>query len=553
MRIALAQINTTVGALDANARKVADAYAAAVREKAELVVFPELTLPGYPPKDLVDLPAFVEANLRALDEVAKLTAPAGSPGMIVGFVDRERKETGKGIYNAAALIDGGRVISRHYKSLLPTYDVFDEARYFDPAPGVALAEFRGRKLAITICEDFWNDRLYWKRRLYAFDPVETLGRQGPDLMITISASPFSVGKPAIRSDMYHLASGRYEAPLVHVNLVGGNDNLVFDGGSNVWGADGSIVHQSPSFAESLAYVDIERATRGKGPEATRAAIDVNPNEEIYGALVLGLRDYVTKCGFRRVIVGLSGGIDSALTAAIAADALGAESVTGIGMPSEFSSSHSLEDARSLAKNLGIEFLALPIKDVYDSFLQTLKPVFKDTSFGLAEENLQARIRGSLLMSVSNKFGWMVLTTGNKSELATGYCTLYGDMSGGLAVISDLLKTRVYEVARWVNRKGERIPRSSIEKPPSAELRPNQLDTDSLPPYEVLDPIIEAYVEQHLHPKEIIAGGADADLVRRIVRMIDRNEYKRQQAPLGLKVTGKAFGSGRRMPIARGEW
>lgn len=548
MKIALAQINTTVGALEGNVRKIADNYERAAREGADLVVFPELAVTGYPPKDLLDQPSFIEANLRALEGLARETNTLGRAGLIAGFVDREEKDAGKGIYNAAAVIDSGRIVSRHRKSLLPTYDVFDEARHFDPATAVKLAEFRGCKIALTICEDFWNDRLYWKRRLYAFDPVEALAEQGPDLMITIAASPYWVGKPTIRAEMYSLASSRYKIPLVHVNQIGGNDNLIFDGNSNVWGSDGKLVHQMASFAEDLRVVGIDRETKGKA--APTAMPDI---EQIYHALVLGIRDYVGKCGFKHALIGLSGGIDSALTAALAVDALGAEFVTGVAMPSEFSSSHSVDDAHALAKNFGIQFHVVAIKDVYDIFIRELKPIFKDLPFGLAEENLQARIRGNILMTISNKFGWLVLTTGNKSELATGYCTLYGDMSGGLAVLSDLVKTRVYELARWINRNGERIPANSIEKPPSAELRPGQLDSDSLPPYDILDPIVQAYVEERLHMNEIIARGNDPDLVRRVIRMIDRNEYKRQQMPVGLKVTGKAFGSGRRMPIARGEW
>lgn len=553
MKIALAQIDTTVGALEGNVRKIIDFLISAERQSAELVVFPELTLTGYPPKDLLDHPSFIEANLRALEDLARQTAGQHRPGLIVGFVDRAAGGAGKGIHNSAALIENGRVLSRHAKSLLPTYDVFDEARHFDPAPSVRLAEFRGLKIALTICEDFWNDKLYWKHQLYAFDPVEALADQGPGLMVTISASPFSLGKPTIRAEMYGLASQRYGVPLVHVNLVGGNDNLLFDGQSNVWGADGTILHQAAAFEEQLSIIELAPESRGKGAEATRAALAMPEVEQIHRALVLGIRDYVSKCGFRHVLIGLSGGVDSALTAALAVDALGADAVTGVAMPSEFSSKHSIEDAEELAALLGIQLHTVSINEIYDTFNLALRPIFDERPFGLAEENLQARIRGNILMTISNKFGWLVLTTGNKSELATGYCTLYGDMSGGLAVLSDLVKTRVYELARWINRNGERIPRRSIEKPPSAELRPNQLDTDTLPPYDALDPIVSAYIEEQLHIKEIIARGHDPELVRRVIRMIDRNEYKRQQMPIGLKVTGKAFGSGRRMPIARGEW
>jgi len=555
MRIALAQINTTVGAIAANAAKAAGAIDRARAAGADLVVLPELTLTGYPPKDLLELPAFVETNLRALDGLAARTSRPGSPGVIVGYVERREGRPGKGLHNAAALIQGGRVLSRHFKSLLPTYDVFDEARHFDPAPSVQLADFEGHRLAITICEDFWNDRLYWRRRIYSTDPVETLAAQRPDLMITISASPYAVGKPRIRAEMYSRATRRYGVPLVHVNLVGGNDNLVFDGRSNVWGADGRLLAEAPAFAEDFLVVDVDAGTTGRRPFDATLAPEGSEAEagEIYAALALGVRDYVGKCGFKRVIVGLSGGIDSSLTATIAADALGPAAVVGVAMPSPFSSAHSLEDAGRLARNLGIEYHVLPITPVYEAFLKTLEPLFAGSGFGLAEENLQARIRGNLLMTLSNKFGLLVLTTGNKSELAVGYCTLYGDMSGGLAVLSDISKTKVYALARWANQAGERIPRRSLEKPPSAELRPDQLDTDSLPPYPTLDPIIEAYVERHLSAGEIIAGGGEAATVRRVLGMIDRNEYKRQQAAIGLKVTGRAFGSGWRMPIARGTW
>lgn len=514
------------------------------------MVFPELAIPGYPPNDLLEHRSLTQASLEALEKIAAATAGEGRPGVIVGYLDRNEDEGGKTLYNAAALLSDGRVISRHFKSLLPTYDVFDEARYFEPAASVQTTEFRGRRLAVTICEDFWNDRLYWKRRSYLFDPVEELAKESPDLMITISASPFWIGKAKIRDEMYSAATKRHGVPLVHVNLVAGNDSLVFDGRSNVWGPDGCKIAEAKAFEEELKIVEVNPTTAA-APEAV--APDLEENEEIYRALKLGLKDYVRKCGFKHVLIGLSGGIDSALTAAIAVDALGAEAVTGVTMPSEFSSPGSVSDARRLAENLGIRFHELPIRAIYEQFIDTLDPLFKGTSFNVAEENIQARTRGTLLMALSNKFDWLVLTTGNKSELAVGYCTLYGDMSGGLAVISDLLKTRVYALSRWINRDGEKIPTDTIEKPPSAELRPGQLDSDSLPPYDILDPIVEAYVEKHQHTREIVEAGGDPEIVERIVRMIDRNEYKRQQAPPGIKITTKAFGIGRRMPIARGDW
>lgn len=548
MKLALAQINTTVGAVPENTRLILEWIDRAAEQGADLVVFPELAITGYPPNDLLEHRSLTDASLEALEQIAGATAGAGRPGVIVGYLDRHEAE-GKGIYNAAALLDGGRVVSRHFKSLLPTYDVFDEARYFEPAREVRVAEFRGRRLAITICEDFWNDRLYWKRRSYLFDPVEELAKQSPDLMVTISASPYWVGKARIRDEMYAAATKRHGVPLVHVNLVAGNDSLIFDGRSNVWSREGRKLAEARPFEEDLLVFDLARDA-GTGWTIPPA---LEQNEEIYRALCLGLRDYVRKCRFTHVLIALSGGIDSALTAAIAVDALGREAVTGVALPSAFSSEHSVADAEALARHLGIRFHRLPIGPIYDQFLATLEPLFKGLPFNVAEENIQARVRGNLIMAISNKFDWLVLTTGNKSELAVGYCTLYGDMSGGLAVISDLLKTRVYALSRWVNRNGERIPQHTIDKPPSAELRPGQLDSDSLPPYEKLDPIIEAYVERHLHTREIIAEGHDAATVERIVRMIDRNEYKRQQAAPGLKVTSKAFGIGRRMPIARGDW
>lgn len=547
MKIALAQINTLVGGIAQNVERILRAAEQARQSEAELVAFPEMAITGYPPRDLLDHHSFVDANLDALERVVAWTATPGSPGLIVGYVDRHPDE-GKGLHNAAALIDGGKIVSRHYKTLLPTYDVFDEARHFEPAHERHLAEFRGLKIGITICEDLWNDKLYWRRRNYPIDPVEELVGMGAEVLISISASPYHAGKPAMRSEMYAAATRRHKIPLAVTNLVGGNDSLIFDGRSQVWGADGRLIAQARANEEDLVILDVVAGAKG-----TSDAPKQDINEEIYGALTLGVRDYVHKCGFKRVLLGLSGGIDSALTAAIAADALGPESVVGVSMPSQFSSQHSRDDARILAENLGIEYHSFAIEPVFERFIQTLDPIFQGTKFGLAEENLQARIRGNLLMTLSNKFGWMVMTTGNKSELAMGYCTLYGDMSGGLAVLSDVFKTRVYELSHWVNRKRERIPASSITKPPSAELRPNQLDTDSLPPYEELDPIIEGYVEQHLSSQEIISRGHEEALVRRIIRAIDRNEYKRQQAPVGLKVTGKAFGQGRRMPIARGEW
>ncbi len=543
MRIALAQINTSMGAIEINCARIASAYDEAARAGAQLVVFPEMAVNGYPPRDLLEQPAFVRQGVEALHGLAaRMTGPAA----IVGFV-RPNADAGKPLFNSAALIDGGRVVSIHDKTLLPTYDVFDEARHFEPAAEVRLAHWRGLKLAITICEDFWSTALYRPHPLYHRDPVEELGRLGPDLMFNINASPFSVGKRKLKARMYEDAVRKWNAPLVVVNQVGGDDNLIFDGWSNVWSPKGGVLEQAAGFREDLVVWDWERADGGGG-------VPADPGEEIENicdALKLGIADYVSKCGFRRVLVGLSGGIDSALTAALAADALGPENVVGVLMPSRFSSSHSLTDAIALAKNLGLEHHIVEIEPLVQAYLKQLAPLFAGTGFGVAEENLQARARGMLLMALSNKFGWLVLSTGNKSELAVGYCTLYGDMTGGLAVLGDVLKTRVWELARWINRDGERIPWASIQKPPSAELRENQFDTDSLPPYDRLDPIIQAYVEDYAGAEEIVARGYDEQIVRRVLRMIDNAEYKRQQAALCLKISTKAFGSGRRMPVARG--
>lgn len=546
MKIALAQINTTVGALESNRAKILSTYERASRMGAELVVFPELAVTGYPPKDLLELPDFVRRNMDVLEDIAlRMT---GGPGAVVGYVHRaEDKAPGRGLYNAAALIDDGRILSRHYKTLLPTYDVFDEWRYFDPAPEVHLGHFRGHRLSITICEDFWSDYIYSSRRLYHRDPVAELARQGADLMIHIAASPYSVGKRRIKAGMYEAATRRWGVPLVQLNLVGGNDNLIFDGWSNVWSAKGGVLAQAPGFEENLLLWDLSLGVHDGLPGDDR-----DSPESIYRALTLGIHDYVRKCGFRKVLIGLSGGIDSALTAVLATDALGKENVAGISMPSRFSSGHSRDDARDLARNLGIAYHVIPIEPIMQAYLGQLEPLFADTPFGLAEENVQARTRGNLLMAISNKFNWLVLSTGNKSEMAVGYCTLYGDMSGGLSVLGDVLKTQVYALADWANRDGIRIPLSTIQKPPSAELRPDQLDTDSLPPYDVLDPIIAAYVEQQASPEQLIEQGFDPEQVRRILRLIDRAEYKRQQAAICLKITNKAFGSGRRMPVARGD-
>ena len=542
MRIALGQINPTVGDFEGNAARIIDCARRARDGGAELVVFSELCVCGYPPRDLVEKPSFVQANCRAASQIAESTRGIA---VIVGLVTPAQMETGKSVMNSAALLREGRVEHTQSKMLLPTYDVFDEMRNFAPAKRQDVIPFGGRKLALTVCEDAWNDKNFWDRRLYGIDPVEMLMGAGGNFLINISASPFHIGKREFRARMLAAIAREYKAPLVMVNQVGGNDQLVFDGSSLALAPDGRVVAQARSFEEDLVFFDTETLTGDLHPQIEGAEASA------FAALVLGTRDYVRKCGFERVIIGLSGGIDSALTACIAVDALGAQNVTGVGMPGPYSSPGSIEDARALAANLGIRFETLPIGKVFDDFRQTLKAAFAGRPEDETEENLQARIRGTLLMALSNKFGALVLSTGNKSELAVGYCTLYGDMAGGMAVISDVPKTMVYRLAHYVNSRRPLIPQATIDKPPSAELRANQTDQDTLPPYEVLDTILEDYIEDLKTPQQIAAERHyDLALVRKVAHMIERSEYKRQQAAPGIKITQKAFGMGRRFPIAQ---
>lgn len=548
MKIALAQINTTVSALEYNVAKIKHFIEKARAQGANLIIFPELTITGYPPKDLVEYPWFIEKNLKMLEEVV---ASSKGIGVIVGYIDVRYDNVGKDRFNAAALIDDGKIVSRHFKSLLPTYDVFDEGRYFEPAKEVKVAEFRSRRLGITICEDIWNDELYWRHRLYEFDPVEELAQQGFDLLINISASPFCLGKRQIKREMLAATARRYQRPLIQVNLVGGNDELIFDGWSTVMNASGEIVARCPEFEEALLIYDTDLSETSEKSELLLAPECAEGIEQVYRALVLGVKDYCRKTGFEKVVFGLSGGIDSAVVCALAVAALGKENCLGVAMPSRFSSEGSLKDARTLAENLGIKFEVIPIDSIYQCYLDTLVPHFAGKGFDVTEENIQARIRGNILMALSNKFGYLVLSTGNKSEISVGYCTLYGDMAGGLAVISDVPKTMVYELANYINQKKKKeiIPQSILLKPPSAELRPNQKDTDSLPPYEILDPIIQAFVVECKSLEEIVSLGFERSVVADVIRRIQQSEYKRKQAPPGLKVTSKAFGFGWRMPIA----
>lgn len=541
MKIALGQINPTIGDFSGNARKIIQYSQRALAAGAGLAVFPEMSVCGYPARDWMEKPAFVVKCREAVEQIAQNTRGIA---VIVGYATPAQSETGKSVQNSAALLRDGKIDFVQSKMLLPTYDVFDESRNFAPAREQSLLPFCGKQVALTICEDAWNDKQFWNRRLYIVDPVEQLIRAGGNFVLNISASPFWVGKRELRRQMLEAIAVKYKVPVAMVNQVGGNDQLIFDGSSIVLGPDGKLVAQAKSFDEDLIFFD-SNALSGD----VHAVVE-GMEASAYAALVLGTRDYVQKCGFERVIIGLSGGIDSALTAAIAVDALGPENVIGIGMPSPYSSRGSIDDARELATNLGIRFELIRINSIFDAYRQGLKPVFAGREEDVTEENLQSRIRGSLLMALSNKFCALVLSTGNKSELAVGYCTLYGDMVGGLAVISDVPKTMVYRLSHYVNSRRQVIPKSTLEKPPSAELRPNQRDTDFLPPYEVLDTILEDYIEDNKSAQEIVRERKlDPALVKRIILMIERNEYKRQQAAPGLKISEKAFGMGRRFPIA----
>jgi NAD+ synthase/NAD+ synthase (glutamine-hydrolysing) len=549
MRIALAQINNTVGDLDGNSAKILTFAREAEQAGADVVAFPELALTGYPPRDLVEKHSFLDRTQCALESICSETAGLHTT-LIVGYVGRSPETEAIRAQNAAAVIAHGRIIFCQQKMLLPNYDVFDEARYFRPAKLQGCVDLLGTKTALAICEDAWNDKQFWERRRYSRDPIEEQVQQGAQLILSINASPWNVGKRKQREDIFRALAGRFHLPVVYVHMVGGNDQLVFDGSSFVMSASGEVVARARSFAEDLVMFDTET---GSGDDHSS---DLTPEEAAYEALVLGTRDYIRKCGFRSVLIGLSGGIDSALVATVAVDAVGKENVTGVGMPGPHSSEHSLSDARALAHNLGIHFEVVSINCGYQAMMETLGPLFVGYSADTTEENLQSRLRGVMLMALSNKFGSLVLTTGNKSEIAVGYCTLYGDMCGGLAVISDVPKTLVYRLARIANERYAKrglptpIPESTLTKPPSAELRPDQKDTDSLPEYSVLDSILAGYIERYESVREIALNkNIPEELVRDIVRKVDRNEYKRQQAAPGLRITKKAFGVGRRFPIA----
>jgi len=545
MKIALAQLNPTVGDIEGNARRILDACSRAARAGARLVVTPELSLVGYPPRDLLLKPRFIADNLAALE---RLAGEVGPTALVVGYVDRTGRKRGLPLYNAAALIADGRVLTRTYKRLLPTYDVFDEMRYFEPGDEPAIVEWGGSKLGLSVCEDIWTqDSAGPAARLYHGNPMADLAEAGAEILINVSASPFVTGKFAQRTELVRGQALRYGRPVVYVNQVGGNDSLVFDGASFAVSAGGEVVAQLKAFEEDLTLVDLAPGA----PPAEMAELPADV-EALRLALALGLRDYMRKTGFKEAVVGLSGGIDSSLVAYLAAEAAGAEHVLGVAMPSRYSSNHSLQDARAIASGLGIRFRTIPIDGPHTAFEDVLAEAFAGREPDVTEENLQARVRGTILMGLSNKFGYLVLATGNKSEVSVGYCTLYGDMVGGLAVIGDVPKTLVYRLCRHINETDARspIPERVLTKAPSAELRPDQKDEDSLPPYDILDPILDLYVRDERSYDEIVAAGFDPATVSRVIRLVDRNEYKRKQAAPVLKVTSRAFGFGRRMPIAQ---
>lgn len=539
MKAALAQINTTVGDIEGNERRIMLAYEKALAAQVDVVLFPELTITGYPPRDLLLKNDMVARNIAALN---RLAVASKKTAMIVGYAGRNTHSGGRPVTNSVAVLQNGKIVATRDKTLLPTYDVFDEDRYFEPAKENAPIEIGGVKVGLTVCEDIWNDEDLWPQRRYRTNPVASLLEQGAKVIFNISASPWHLGKNQTRADLLGSVSGKSKVPVLYCNLVGGNDELIFDGGSLVFNGQGELLARGRLFSEDFLIVDL-----GDAPQK----IDEPAEEEaLHDALVLGLRDYLQKCGFKSAVLGLSGGIDSALVACLAAEALGPQNVHGISLPSRYSSQGSLDDARQLSMNLGIPYNVIEIEPIFAAAKGQLSPLFAGRPEDTTEENLQARIRGVLLMAMSNKFGSLLLTTGNKSELAVGYCTLYGDMCGGLAVISDVPKTMVYRLSRWINRQREIIPSATITKPPSAELRPDQKDQDSLPEYDVLDAILNHYVVWGKSYGEIVELGFDEATVKKVIRLIDLNEYKRRQAAPGLKVTTKAFGVGRRFPIAQ---
>ncbi|MCG2755523.1 MAG: NAD+ synthase [Desulfobacteraceae bacterium] len=545
MKIAIAQINTIIGDFNHNFNKIMNFTDRAKQLSCDLIVFPELVVTGYPPRDRLEKKDFVEANLKCLD---KLIESIHGIGVICGFVDKNPDKEGKGLYNSAALFENSVLLHRVKKRLLPNYDVFDDGRYFEPGSSCKSYLYKGRRIGLTICEDVWNDRDIIKKTIYHSDPVSLLIKDGADLIINISASPFYVGKNEFRTDMLSSIAGKYSVPLIYVNQVGGNDSIIFDGLSAAFDQYGNIKARACDFEEDMVVFDTDSS---KGFEENIHSISGSDTESILKALIMGTRDYATKCGFSKVVLGLSGGIDSALTAYIATKAMGRENVLAVSMPSMYTSRENINDAEKLAKNLGIDLKEIPIEGLFREFTRLFSPSFKESDPTVAQQNIQARIRGTILMAFSNMHGSLLLSTGNKSELSVGYCTLYGDMNGGLAVIGDVPKTIVYDIARFINSEKEYVPQSIIERAPSAELKPDQTDQDDLPPYEILDPILNGYIEDLKGIDELVKMGFERSLVEDVVRRVDQNEYKRRQAAPALKVTSKAFGDGRRYPLAQG--
>ncbi len=549
MKIAIAQLNPTIGDIISNAQQILSAAQTAAKQNVRLLLTPELSLCGYPPRDLLLYPGFVAAMAKQLESIAQ-QLPTGI-AVLVGSVEINSQAKAKGqkpLFNSVALLDGGRVKKIFHKRLLPTYDVFDEDRYFEPGYAANYFLLDSLKIGVTVCEDLWNDEQFWGKRSYEINPIEELATLGVDLIVNLSASPYSVGKQKLREQILCHGATRYRIPILYANQIGGNDDLIFDGNSIACNLEGEVVCRAKSFESDLITVEVARLCSSIGEHKTISNMK-SENEEIFAALVLGVRDYARKCGFTQAILGLSGGIDSALVATIAAEALGAANVLGVLMPSPYSSNHSITDALSLVNNLGINSHQIEIESAMQAYEKLLDLLFVNTEFGVAEENIQSRIRGNLLMAIANKFGYLLLSTGNKSEMAVGYCTLYGDMNGGLAAISDVPKTRVFAICKWLNRDREIIPANIITKPPSAELKPGQKDTDSLPPYEILDDILDRLICQHQSESEIIQAGYDRSIVAKVIKLVTRAEFKRRQAPPGLKVTDRAFGTGWRMPIA----
>lgn len=542
MKIALLQLNPTIGDIKGNAEKIVDAANRAKDGGADLCITPELALLGYPPRDLLLNNAFISEAWKRLEQIANLLSK--SPPVLVGIAEHNLSGEGKPLYNSAVLLRNGKVMDGFRKTLLPTYDVFDEDRYFEPSSEHGVLELNGTKIGVTICEDIWNDKDFWTQRRYRNDPLEKINSCGVDCIVNLSGSPFTIGKQKIRESMLGGIAGKYGKPVLYVNQVGGNDDLVFDGRSCAFDHNGRIIARGRPFKEDIVFVDIKKSSGNISDD------DFLQEADAWNALVCGTHDYIRKCGFNKTVLGLSGGIDSALTAQIAVEAIGRENVLGILMPSPYSSKGSIDDSLELAENLGIKTLTLPLETLMETFNHTLKPAFAGYPPDITEENIQSRIRGNLLMAVSNKYGALLLTTGNKSELAVGYCTIYGDMSGGLAVIADIPKTMVYRIANWLNKyKGDIIPQAIIDKAPSAELRPDQTDQDSLPPYDVLDQILFRHIELHKSANEIVKEGFGREVVERVLNLVSRAEFKRRQAAPGIKVTDRAFGTGWRMPIA----